>query len=109
MSNKTDNAADVGHTAGPWRHTCDEYIYDATSGQKLRVSRIDSENGWNDYLNLAYVTNCTIDGAANTRLIAAAPCLLAACEAAKAVLDREGYFGGVVDQLNAAISKARGQ
>lgn len=45
----------------------------------------------------------------SAHIIAASPDLLAACEAAESLLKREGYFGGVSDQLNAAIAKARGQ
>lgn len=48
---------------------------------------------------------------ANARLIAAAPQLLAACEAVMDWYDRDGSVGGAVDpmeQLSAAIKAARG-
>lgn len=103
MSNKTDNAADVG-TAGPWRA--------GTRGGKDMTTVYTADGA----VIVCHVdTSAPEDGEreANAAFIARA-CnshanLLAACEAAESLLEREGYFGGVVDQLNAAIAKARGQ
>lgn len=88
----------VGRTPAPWR------VHVGQNG-KLFVL------GGNPKVELADVVwseTTSRHNGGNAALIAASLDLLAACEEARAVLVREGYFGGVVEQLRSAIAKAKG-
>ena len=102
---KTTNAT---HTPGPWiasdqsRHGCD-----------YRDRHIMDDSG--DILATVHAVRTTAAGRdANARLIAAAPDLLAACEAALSELEAlrgvdEGFPQGETAQaLRSAIAKAKG-
>lgn len=88
------------HTPGPW------IIVDTQRGDAIVNALIDDESGAAMY---DPIVDGGIDTEANAQLIAAAPDLLAACEAA------ESWFSGsalsaqeqvLVEQLRAAIAKA---
>lgn len=94
-----------GHTPGPWRIAPEFSVLSVWSGD-TEVASAWRESGWIDEATQR----------ANARLIAAAPDLLAACEAmlAHEVYTYEGNLEArvtvprdVIDQLRAAIAKAR--
>ncbi len=86
------------HTPGPWRceHGPGEY----------RIMCNDKTRGLNGYLGGLVIGHPLVELAANARLIAAAPDLLAALEAA---LQAAGPHRWWHDEARAAIAKARGQ
>jgi hypothetical protein len=85
------------HTPGPWQVT--------ESGNVAGPTRSFGSQGWVGRICLANVMTGDVEvKAANARLIAAAPDLLAACEEA---LDEDSGLA-CAGQLRAAIAKARG-
>lgn len=88
------------HTPGPWRqHGC-------------RIEWIDPKDGWAAVLAHVYEKGPDTDiepGAdmANARLIAAAPDLLAACEALVAARWHDADYGAIKERARAAIRKAK--
>jgi hypothetical protein len=96
-----------GHTPGPWKLT-----EETTIGRPCITGRI----GLIAMLAVHDVGDAEWDAdTANARLIAAAPDLLAACEAVLSNLDhlsdvwgQEGVTRTVQDRLRAAIAKAKG-
>lgn len=104
----TDQARGAGHTKGPWLYgasygndsvrieTPDGKIIGAIRNQRM----IGQEQGrpvyeWDD------------EGDANARLIAAAPDLLAALEAAQDAIEADLHDGPTLRQIKAAIAKAK--
>ena len=101
------------HTPGPWRHE-GTFVYALTDAE--RAVNVFSANVQNDN-HKARPGECE----ANARLIAAAPNLLAACEAARSRLVLQLYRADVhrdepafladtdaVNALDAAITRAKG-
>src|SRR5687767_161280 len=113
-----------GHTPGPWQH-CRITFETGDGSEKDRMKRYVSDT-IDRGGNLFFAVLCTKadadydvcwtgnghDSAANARLIAAAPDLLAACHAALARLDAplgKQLEGWQVEQIRAAIARARGE
>ncbi len=103
------------HTPGPWA-VCTWASHMPLSGWPSEVCADDGEGDGTTICMFYKVDLYDFDRAAveaNARLIAAAPDLLAACEAA---LDELEYFhepqmtgtSGIIRDLRAAIAKARG-
>lgn len=98
---------DTKHTAGPW-----------TLGPQRGSWRPISGDGWSGLAHVFVETDNRPDdeGAANARLIAASPTLLAACEAFVAWdLDEhpDEFHGGrletIARDIHAAVAEATGQ
>lgn len=95
------------HTPGPW------YIQHNTQFWEVRASTPD---GWGLWLGDSCASSCDGDmplGEANARLMAAAPCLLAACKYALArfMHGPEAITNPndpIMSDLRAAITKAEG-
>ena len=87
------------HTPGPWRKQ-DRYIMTVVGGREVLLAAADSMEFPGDQV------------LANARLIAAAPDLLAACQA---IMDPHSYHGtgelwsNVRNQVRAAVIKAEGK
>ena len=102
-----------GHTPGPWRVVSDPPDHEGFVQHRIRATA-------GPVAEVFYVTK---EGAADARLIAAAPDLLAACEAASVLMDAfHGSLTGQVsdaelaslhnataEMLSAAIAKATGE
>lgn len=92
----------AGHTPGPWRFcrawSGEDVLVTDASGDRLAMVR-----GKDVVASIA---------AANANLIAAAPDLLAACEAARAIIMQNAAPQGlallVMRQMNAALARAKG-
>lgn len=90
------------HTPGPWKYDWIEksIFYDDNDVQP-RIAIMDGDNTSED------------QNAADARLIAAAPDLLAALKAIVGCLGPEGYLSAcgksITDQARAAIAKAEGK
>jgi hypothetical protein len=97
------------HTPGPWavlRRV--DAIVDNLIVRSDGVPRI-GEEGFRDRVAEATWLDSDEETEANARLIAAAPDLLAAAEAALEILDEDGIGNGPTGaMLAAAIAKARG-
>lgn len=93
------------HTPGPWKANFDEAYY-VTGPDLGRVAMMMNLKG---ALGLGGRRSGD-ESAANCRLIAAAPKMLAALESAKAQLELEGYRseGTTLTEINAAIAAANG-
>ena len=91
------------HTLGPW-----SWSANPSGGARVQTSSV----GIADVLSRAGVAHPTQESCeANARLIAAAPELLAACEAALVIIgDRNAnpWWGDTEAKLRAAIAKVRG-
>lgn len=87
------------HTPGPW-----EYFF-----ERETVAFIVELDG-TVIAKLSVLMNSTGHSAlvANTRLCAAAPELLEACEALLGLAERHGWLHVAVNQTRAAIAKAKG-
>lgn len=99
------------HTPGPWAIREDCVGFDQQIVRWLIHDRNASGRG---YKPIATVHAGFTRAAADARLIAAAPDLLAACEAATALLDEwgetiAGAGAEVYDQLRAALARAKGE
>lgn len=103
----------ASHTPGPWEYHPAPYGWDvwANTPEKFRqwiapVTRLASPH------KAIFDGSIEVDGetcAANARLIAAAPDMLAALRSAERVLTDHGYrewIGGSLDNIRAALSKA---
>jgi hypothetical protein len=129
--------AKAQHTPGPWhpwsaeeQHYPDEPRHEEwTVSVKADASIGRSRKGANEGADIAYLNDChpitAEQQAANARLIAAAPVLLVACEAAFAALDflcssfasQEGRFGDALyetartarDAVDQALTQATGR
>jgi hypothetical protein len=91
------------HTPGPWKAVRERL----SPGREWRIEAADAENyNW-------HICQCfDLDGEANARLIAAAPELLAAVEAAVVAFEGRVHSReclAVVAQARAASAKARGE
>lgn len=96
-SNATAEPA-AAHTPGPWSVSAGSIWATSQWGARVRIAPVDSHSPMNG-----------IDSAANARLIAAAPDLLAAAKYLMADL-KHSYEPRVeaLDKLEAAIAKATG-
>ena len=87
------------HTPGPWvtdpRYFGNVYCDDATGSLVAKCGRFE------------FVSRPAEELAANTRLIAAAPDLLAALEAMVEFYDSDGLENGAAEQARAAIAKTK--
>lgn len=107
-------------TPGPWRH-----LNHLADERRFRVAKYDPRNR-GDKASYAVLAECKPvapsaisedEAMANATLIAAAPELLAACELALRILDRDGIqsLRGTAwtdterEQIEAAVAKARGE
>lgn len=95
--------SDTKHTPGPWEYESGS-IWSDLAG---RIGRADRDNP----------TTCPTERDANARLMAASPELLAACELALRILDRDGlqhirgeaWTDGERERLELAVAKAKGE
>lgn len=113
MGTKTSGSVDqrsnsIGHTPGPWQ--CQ--VYGKRSWGIFHLSDGVYGGTFAEVNNIGFTNESRDQAEANAHLIAAAPDLLAACEAALAA-----RFGGddpccdadpLTNQLRAAIAKAKG-
>ena len=75
----------VGHTPGPWEvgtRAADNTIFESVDTQLASVERTHVHNGQGSIASIYAPSGAVDEAEANTRLIAAAPNLLAAAEAA---------------------------
>lgn len=90
------------HTPGPWTYRMHKLggFVDGTDvgGRSKRIARV----------SICKERMFVGEAEANTRIIAAAPDLLAACKAAREKLKMDGHWPGVYEALDAAIAKAEG-
>ena len=101
-----------GHTPGPWslgREWNGYVAIDALDGSPAR-----HVTQWRELATVVLHVDDEMDDdrrecEANARLIAAAPDLMAACEAYIAAYDGATGTVYVVDQIRSAITKARGE
>lgn len=84
----------MSHTPGPW------YVFPPGEFSMWHVGPAGH--------SVAYVRSVD-DTQANTQLIAAAPDLLEACEAAFMHMVANDEFGATMNKLDRAIAKARGE
>ena len=103
------------HTPGPWRYDTDP------NGWEFRIAQGDDAPYTPGYSDVAHFAVNTVRGEsrdtqeANARLIAAAPDLLAALEAIWPFVEEDdgGFatpqYQAAIDQVRAAIAKARGE
>jgi len=98
----------MSHTPGPWfmgQVGEDEYGFDSCSIGAFDVSDRPVKDHFED--SIAEVSGCNHDCAANARLIAAAPELLAACRLALHAFERHDAIDWSV--LEQVIAKADGR
>jgi hypothetical protein len=99
------------HTPGPWRTlSANDYTYE--NGKALKIVAVNPAHH-SDYKFSTIVYGDMADGRceADARLIASAPDLLAALEAARdyiAAASPQGYSAPCLWPIDAAIAKARG-
>ena len=93
------------HTPGPWRHSAMRYGNITANNGEFQVAQVPESNN----------AGVSDQHAANARLIAAAPELLAACQDTLHGLNNwttkefaRGYDAGMRDRLRLAIAAARG-
>ena len=101
------------HTPGPWRAIkrgadCDFIFNIATKDNPRSIANV-IDAGTTEQINQYEKENG--EQAANARLIAAAPELLAALESCSDALNTEagGLYKARIDQARAAIAKAKGE
>jgi len=96
------------HTPGPWKFKVFRATEDTFNHCIIANARYDGR-----FVEVARVFTISDDGIAgsessiNARLIAAAPDLLAACEAAIAWMGERNY--AILAELSSAIAKAKGE
>ena len=96
--------SDTKHTPGPWEVRTDGELF-AICGPAKWIVTVDVDEEGN--IALQDGTSEYEVNQANARLIAAAPELLAACEAV--LCDGDCYNDAIMEEVRAAIAKAKGE
>jgi len=98
------NTSNVKHTPGPW--------FDMVNLEQGYIPIIEAKCGINKRCTICEISRdgeMTKVQKANARLIAAAPEILSALEAAYGEMVRRGFVGLLMENMKSAIKKANGE